>query len=83
MKILYFAWLRERIGRPEEDIELPEHVTTVAALVEYLASRSEAHERAFADRRTIKAAIDQRFMPPETLLIDAREIAFFPPFTGG
>lgn len=83
MKILYFAWLRERIGQSEEEIDLPPHVTTVASLAEHLAGRSPAHARAFADRRAIKTALDQRFVPSETLLGDAQEIAFFPPFTGG
>lgn len=83
MKILYFAWLRERIGYAEEELTLPAHITTVDALVEHLAGRSPAHARAFADRRTIKAALDQRFVTPQTVLGEAREIAFFPPFTGG
>ncbi|HQT74026.1 MAG: molybdopterin converting factor subunit 1 [Acidiphilium sp. 37-67-22] len=83
MKILYFAWLRERIGLAEEEIDLPAEVATVGALAEYLAGRGPAHARAFAARQAIKAAVDQRFVPPETPLAGATEIAFFPPFTGG
>ncbi len=83
MKILYFAWLRERIGHPEDEIDPPATVTTIAELTDYLASLGPHYQRAFADRRAIKTALDQRFVPPETRLGDAREIAFFPPFTGG
>ncbi|MDD2877524.1 MAG: molybdopterin converting factor subunit 1 [Acidiphilium sp.] len=83
MKILYFAWLRERIGYAEDTIDPPASVTTVAALAEFLAGLSPAHARAFADRGMIKAALDQQFVPPETPLGNAREVAFFPPFTGG
>lgn len=83
MKILYFAWLRERIGQGEEELDLPADVTTIEALTEYLAGLSPAHARAFADRRAIKAALDQQFVPPGTPLGNAREVAFFPPFTGG
>lgn len=83
MKILYFAWMRERIGHAEEDILVPDGVTTIAELTDHLAGRSPRHAEAFANRRAIKMAIDQRFAPPDTLLGDAREIAFFPPFTGG
>lgn len=83
MKVLYFAWLRERIGQAEEELDLPSDVTTIEALAEYLAGRSPAHARAFADRRAIKAALDQQFVPLGTRLADAREVAFFPPFTGG
>ncbi|ABQ31030.1 MULTISPECIES: molybdopterin converting factor subunit 1 [Acidiphilium] len=83
MKILYFAWLRERIGLSEEDVDIPPEVTTISALTDFLSARSPAHTRAFADRRAIKTALDQRFVPPDTLLEGAREIAFFPPFTGG
>lgn len=83
MKILYFAWLRERIGHGEADIALPASVTTIGELTAYLATLSAAHARAFADPRAIKTALDQTFAPPETKLGGAREIAFFPPFTGG
>ncbi len=83
MKILYFAWLRERIGHAEEDVTPPAEVTTIAALTDYLAARSPAHATAFADRRAIKVAIDQRFVADNAPLGTAREIAYFPPFTGG
>lgn len=83
MKILYFAWLRERIGTAEEELDLPADVTTIESLAGYLAGLTPGHARAFADRRAIKAALDQQFVPPDTKLGDAREVAFFPPFTGG
>ncbi|MCF3947930.1 molybdopterin converting factor subunit 1 [Acidiphilium sp. AL] len=83
MKILYFAWLRERIGHAEEDITPPAEVTTIGALTDYLAARSPAHAKAFADRRAIKIALDQRFVTDGAALGTAREVAYFPPFTGG
>lgn len=83
MKILYFAWLRERIGHAEEVVVPPADVTTIAALTDYLATLSPAHARAFADRRAIKVALDQRFAPNDSFLGDAHEVAYFPPFTGG
>jgi molybdopterin synthase sulfur carrier subunit len=83
VKILYFAWLRERIGHAEDNIDPPATVTTIAELTDYLASLNPAYQHAFTNRTAIKAALDQRFVPPETPLGDAREIAFFPPFTGG
>lgn len=83
MKVLYFAWLRERIGQAEEDIDIPPGVTTIEKLADHLAGLSPAHARAFADRRAIKAAIDQQFVPLHRELAGAREVAFFPPFTGG
>ncbi|MGC9269601.1 molybdopterin converting factor subunit 1 [Acidiphilium sp.] len=83
MKILYFAWLRERIGHAEDCIDPPASITTIAALTDYLTTLGPAYQRAFADRSAIKTALDQRFVPPDTPLGDAREVAYFPPFTGG
>jgi molybdopterin synthase sulfur carrier subunit len=83
MKVLYFAWVRERIGKPEEVVEPPSNVTTVADLILWLASRGEEYAYAFEKPKVIRAAIDRKHVKPETAIAGAREIAFFPPMTGG
>ena len=83
MKILYFAWVRERTGVAEEEIALPDGVRDVASLVEHLAARSPGHAAAFANRRTIRAAANQDFATPDTPVSAGDEVAFFPPVTGG
>ncbi|NVO15940.1 MAG: molybdopterin converting factor subunit 1 [Rhodoplanes sp.] len=83
MKILYFAWVRERVGKAEETVEPPAGVATVADLMEWLAGRDEAYAYAFENRRVIRAALDQTHARPEAAIAGAREIAFFPPMTGG
>jgi molybdopterin converting factor subunit 1 len=83
VKVLYFAWVRQQVGLAEEDVAPPPEVTTVAALVEWLAARSPGHAAAFANRRTIRCAVNQEFAGPEALLAGAEEVAFFPPVTGG
>lgn len=81
--ILYFAWVRERVGAGEEQVDPPEAVRNVADLIEWLAGRSEGHAAAFAEPARLRAAIDQRFVPLDALLGSAREVAIFPPVTGG
>ena len=83
MQILYFAWVREKIGTGAEEIALPEGVRDVAGLVEHLAARSPGHAAAFANRRTIRAAVNQDFATPDHPVAAGDEIAFFPPVTGG
>lgn len=83
MKVLYFAWVREKVGVAEEEVALPAGVATVAALVDHLAARSPGHAAAFANRRTIRAAVNQDFATPETPVAANDEVAFFPPVTGG
>lgn len=83
MKILYFAGLRERIGLAEEEVSPPEDVHTLGDLMRWIATSSPRHEAAFANTRGIRGAVDQETALPETPLGKAREIAFFPPFTGG
>lgn len=83
MDILYFAWVREKIGLDGETLEPPAGVATVAALIDWLAARSPAHADALADRTRLRAAVDQRFAAPETTIAGAREVAIFPPVTGG
>lgn len=84
LKLLYFAWVRERIGRGEEDVDPPSTVASVADLVDWLATtRGAGHAAAFADRDRLRAAVDQRFVPLTASIIGAREVALFPPVTGG
>jgi molybdopterin synthase sulfur carrier subunit len=83
MKVLYFAWLRERIGKPEEEITFPVSVSNVREAMAHLASLGEEYAYAFENPAIIRAALDRRHVPPETSLGAAREIAFFPPMTGG
>jgi sulfur-carrier protein len=83
LDLIYFAWVRESIGRGDETVEPPPNVTTVAELLDWLSASSEVHAGAFADRARLRAAIDQRFVPLETSIAGAREIAIFPPVTGG
>ncbi len=79
----YFAWVRERVGRSEEQVVLPVHVATVADLIGWLTTRGPEYEHAFARPEVIRAAIDQMHVKPQSSIGDAREIAFFPPVTGG
>ena len=83
MKLRYFAWVRERVGKPEEDIELPASVTTIGDLVAWLARRGDEYAHAFENPKVIRAAIDRTHVRAETAIGGAREIAFFPPMTGG
>ena len=83
MKILYFAWVRQRAGVADEEIELPASLKTVGDLVEWLKARNEAFGYAFAEPKAIRAAVDQEHVSFAHPLKDAREIAFFPPVTGG
>ncbi|HET9146896.1 MAG TPA: molybdopterin converting factor subunit 1 [Acetobacteraceae bacterium] len=83
MKILYFAWLREKIGAAEETVSPPAGIATLGELMGWLAQLSPRHAAAFAETRGIRGAIDQEFARSDSPLGDAAEIAFFPPFTGG
>ena len=83
MKAVYFAWVRERIGKAEEEIEPPPEVATVADLIGWLSARDEGYAHAFENPRTIRAALDRAHVKPDAKLSGAREIAFFPPMTGG
>jgi sulfur-carrier protein len=81
--LVYFAWVREAIGHDSERISLPAGIADVAALLDWLATRSPGHAEALADRSRIRVAVDQAFARPETSVAGAREIAIFPPVTGG
>jgi molybdopterin synthase sulfur carrier subunit len=83
VKALYFAWVRERIGLAEEELAPPESVTTIAELIAWLKQRGENYAAAFANERTIRAALDRHHAKPDQPIAGAREIAFFPPMTGG
>jgi molybdopterin synthase sulfur carrier subunit len=83
MKLKYFAWVRERIGKSEETIELPASVKTVEELIGWLAARGETYAHAFETPRVIRAAIDHAHVKQDAAITGAREIAFFPPMTGG
>ncbi|MBX7200865.1 MAG: molybdopterin converting factor subunit 1 [Rhodospirillaceae bacterium] len=83
LTVLYFAWVKDKIGRGEETLSLPASITTVSGLMDWLATLSPGHAAAFSDRRMIKAAVDQQHVDHGTALNGAREVAFFPPVTGG
>ncbi len=83
IRMVYFAWVRERIGTGEETIDPPASVVTVADLVDWLAGTSAPHAEAFENRGRLRAAIDQDFVALDTPIGTAREIAIFPPVTGG
>jgi molybdopterin synthase sulfur carrier subunit len=83
MKVKYFAWVRERVGKAEETLEPPESVRTVGDLITWLSGRGEGYAYAFETPRVIRAAIDHAHVKPDAMIEGAREIAFFPPMTGG
>ena len=82
-RVLYFAWMRERMGRSEEDLPLPPGVATVGQLVGWLRARDAAGSAAFAHAGVVRAAVNQEFAAPDAPVGDADEVAFFPPVTGG
>jgi molybdopterin synthase sulfur carrier subunit len=83
MKVKYFAWVRERIGKAEETIEPPASVRTVDDLIGWLSARDDSSAYAFEKPRVIRAAIDHTHVKSDAAISGAREIAFFPPMTGG
>jgi molybdopterin synthase sulfur carrier subunit len=83
LRILYFAWVRERIGKAEETIAPPVDIHTVGELMTWLAGRGEEYAHAFDQPAVIRAAIDRAHVRPDAAIAGAREIAFFPPMTGG
>lgn len=83
MKLVYFAWVRERVGRTEEHVDLPPEVETISDLVRWLKTRGEEYEYAFENEDVVRAAIDHVHVKPDKALAGAQEIAFFPPMTGG
>jgi molybdopterin synthase sulfur carrier subunit len=83
MKLLYFAWLRTKIGIAEERVELPAGVVTVAALLEWLKSRGPRFADALKDSRVVRVAVNQEYVPPDHPIRPGDEVALFPPVTGG
>ncbi len=83
MKLLYFAWVRERVGKPEEDVDLPAGIATVGDLMAWLSRRDDHYAHAFENPKVIRAAIDRAHVKSDAAIAGAREIAFFPPMTGG
>lgn len=83
MRILYFAWVRERVGKAEEVIDLPPGVVTVADLITHLKGLGEEYAYAFENATVIRAALDQVHARPDAPLAGAATVAFFPPMTGG
>ena len=83
LDLLYFAWVREKIGRDAEQLPRPEHVADVASLLDWLASLSSGHAEALGDRQRIRVAIDQRFVGMDAPVPAKAEVAIFPPVTGG
>lgn len=83
LRVLYFAALRERVGRSEEMVSPPDVVASVAQLRDWLAQRGELWREAFAETRRVRAAVDQMMVDDSHALHDGAEVAFFPPVTGG
>ena len=82
-RLIYIAWVRERIGKPSEDVELPKDVRTVGDLLTWLRARGEEYEAALQRPEVIRVAIDQEHVDHKEPVAGAREIALFPPMTGG
>jgi molybdopterin synthase sulfur carrier subunit len=83
MRVLYFAWLRQRAGTGEEEVSPPDSVADVGGLMRWLAGRSPGHAAAFADPRQVRAAVNQEFAAQDAPVKRGDEVAFFPPVTGG
>ena len=83
IKLLYFAWVREKVGRSSEMLELPAGLATAADVVGWLRARGPEYAEAFSKPEIVRAAIDQTHVKPDAPIAGAREIAFFPPVTGG
>lgn len=83
MKAVYFAWLRERVGKAEEELDPPSTVTTVADLIAWLSRQGEGYAYAFEKPSTVRAALDRVHARHDAIIAGAKEIAFFPPMTGG
>ena len=83
MKIVYFAWVREKAGRSDETVELPPGAATIADVIVWLQTRGPEFAAAFAKPQVIRAAIDHTHVKSDAKISGAREIAFFPPVTGG
>ncbi len=83
MNVLYFAWLRQRIGVAEEEFELPGDIATVDDLIGWLTAKGPGYAKGFAEPQVIRAAVNFEYVPFDHQLSNADEVAFFPPVTGG
>ena len=83
LKLVYFAWVRERVGKTEEEVELPPEATTVGDVLRWLKERGEEYAYAFENDGVIRVALDHKHVRADASLLGARELAFFPPMTGG
>ena len=83
MKVLYFAWMRERVGLAEEEVKLPDDVTNVAGLIEWMKTRGGGFQNAFTEMTVVRAAVNQVHVELSHPVVDGDEVAFFPPVTGG
>ncbi len=83
VKLLYFAWVREKVGSGSEEIELPPELETVSDVIGWLRTRGPEFDEAFARPQIVRAALDKLHVKPSARIAGAREIAFFPPVTGG
>ena len=83
MIIKYFSWIREHVGKSEEEIELPHNIKTIDDLIKYLANFNDNYKSAFANKEVIKIAVNKSYSDITTQIFNEDEIAFFPPVTGG
>ena len=83
MKFVYFAWVKDRIGKAEETLDLPADIRTVADLLAWMPSQGENYAAALNDPALVRVALDQEFAHLDDVIGEAREIALFPPVTGG
>lgn len=83
MKLVYFAWVREKIGTGGEELTVPDEIASVSELVEWLRGQGPGYAAAFADPKTVRVAVNQEYAPMDAVLSADDEIAFFPPVTGG
>ena len=83
MVIKYFSWIREHVGKSEENFDLPSNVTTINELINYLNSLNDQYKNAFSKRSLIKIAINKTYSPIDAKINNNDEVAFFPPVTGG
>jgi molybdopterin synthase sulfur carrier subunit len=83
VKVLYFAWVREKVGKAEETIDVPAGVETAQQFIAWLKGRGPEYAEAFARAEVIRVALDRTHVQPTASIAGAREIAFFPPVTGG
>lgn len=83
MKLMYFAWVRQRIGTASETVEAPSEAATVEGLIDWLKTRGPGYAEAFRDTRAIRFAVNQEYVEPDHPVAAGDEVAFFPPVTGG